>query len=88
VLIFNRLHLRTHEIYKCEICDELFRDSKDAKKDFERHKQSKAHQEKLGLGIQAPQFVCPLVWCGKSSSRKDNINRHIRTQHPGHVQFK
>jgi len=59
-----------------------FRDSKDAKKDLERHKQTKAHQKKLGVASNTSQFVCPVEWCAKRMPRKDNLNRHIKSQHP------
>jgi len=82
LLILERLHLKTHETYRCETCDMYFRDSKDAKKDLERHKQTKAHQKKLGVASNTSQFVCPVEWCAKSMPRKDNLNRHIKSQHP------
>lgn len=75
-------------MYKCEPCDAYFQDSKDAKKDLERHKQTKTHRRKLGIPLDTPQFVCPVQWRGKSMPRKDNLNRHIKSQHPDHAQLK
>ncbi|CAG5169527.1 uncharacterized protein ALTATR162_LOCUS7044 [Alternaria atra] len=83
-----KLHLRKHETYKCEPCDTYFQDSKDARKDLERHKNTKAHRRNLGLEVNTSQFVCPVEWCAKSMPRKDNLNRHIKSQHPDHTQLK
>jgi hypothetical protein len=88
MLSLSRLHLRTHDTYKCEPCDAYFQDSKDARKDLERHKQTKAHRKKLGLDTNSSLFVCPVEWCAKSMPRKDNLNRHIKSQHPGHGRLK
>jgi uncharacterized C2H2 Zn-finger protein len=75
-------HLKTHDIYVCPICDTHLRYSKDFAKDKKRHEESKTHQRKLG-GKGSMKYTCPVVWCSKGMLRKENLNRHIKSQHPG-----
>jgi hypothetical protein len=81
-LTLGSLHLKTHQTYHCDVCDTDFRYSKDAKKDRLRHEKSKKHQVNLGRDVVQSGFVCPVEWCRKSTPRKDNLNRHIQSQHP------
>jgi hypothetical protein len=67
--------------FKCDDCDKAFR----YRKDLNRHRTSK-HSGTAGGSMV---LFCPYPGCKFSaerstgSTRRDNLNRHIRTQHPG-----
>jgi uncharacterized Zn-finger protein len=74
--------MKTHDQYFRQVCQIALRQSKDANKDLARHKNSKAHQRMLGNAAGRKQYSCPVHWCGKKMPRNDNMNRHIKSQHP------
>ena len=75
-LIPDRRHKKTHLVrserpHKCSICDEGFIYPKDRN----RHQRTHAPQEVL---------FCPVQGCNNRDgfSRRDNLQRHMRNQHP------
>ncbi|KAH8688625.1 hypothetical protein GQ44DRAFT_720712 [Phaeosphaeriaceae sp. PMI808] len=88
-LTFPKRHLlNTHRKkhnppFKCTInqCDRAFR----YQKDLDRHRKAKHSETTHGSTL----LYCPYSGCkfsferGTGSSRKDNLNRHIRTRHGG-----
>jgi len=77
-------HRKRHDRpFKCTAsqCDRAFQ----YKKDLERHRHAKHSETVPGIAL----LYCPHPGCkysferGTGSSRKDNLKRHIRTQHGG-----
>lgn len=71
--------MKTHDPpFLCEACRKSFR----YKKDLTRHFESKKHLDVVDHGDDSqPGFRCPVDWCGRLFNRKDNMNRHLGTQH-------
>ncbi|OAA66013.1 Zinc finger, C2H2-type/integrase, DNA-binding protein [Niveomyces insectorum RCEF 264] len=76
-----RKHMRTHtRPFSCAVCGR----GHGAKRDLHRHLWTTHPEEAARAGI--PSFVrpCPVAGC-RFAGRHDNLMRHIRTRHPGHV---
>lgn len=69
-----RTHEKSHgrsddRPFKCEICDRGFLWQKDLTRHMPKHSGKK-------------DFVCPVDWCDKSYTRRDNMVRHHDDVHP------